>query len=158
MTWFIKPTTLCRHLIKMHKNENRSSITSLWSMMTVSLTNCVNCNLSSYYHALGIWVNQSCFLQKHNYFWIHKTLKNLLLIRQSNLGNFLDSKVHGPTRGPSGADRTLVGHMLAPCTLLSGLWGHRSYFSTLVSNIVKLNWYRGYKFPLFSQVTHLFII
>ena len=31
-----------------------------------------------------------------------------------------DSKVHGPTWGPPGADRTLVGPMLAPWTLLSG--------------------------------------
>ena len=30
-----------------------------------------------------------------------------------------DSKVHGPTWGPSGADRTQVGPMLAPWTLLS---------------------------------------
>ena len=31
-----------------------------------------------------------------------------------------DRKVHGPTWGPSGADRTQVGPMLAPWTLLSG--------------------------------------
>ena len=31
-----------------------------------------------------------------------------------------DSKVHGPTWGPSGADRTQVSPMLAPWTLLSG--------------------------------------
>ena len=30
------------------------------------------------------------------------------------------SKVHGPNMGPSGADRTQVGSMLAPWTLLSG--------------------------------------
>ena len=38
-----------------------------------------------------------------------------------------DSKVHGPTWGPSGADRTQVDPMLAPWTLLSGLvrWIHR---------------------------------
>ena len=32
-----------------------------------------------------------------------------------------ESKVHGPTRGPSGADRTHVGPMLAPWTLLFGV-------------------------------------
>ena len=32
-----------------------------------------------------------------------------------------DSKDHGPTWGPSGADRTRVGPMLAPWTLLSGI-------------------------------------
>ena len=32
-----------------------------------------------------------------------------------------DSKVHGPTWRPSGADRTHVGPMLAPWTLLSGV-------------------------------------
>ena len=34
-----------------------------------------------------------------------------------------NSKVHGPTWGPSGADRTQVSPMLAPWTLLSGTWG-----------------------------------
>ena len=38
----------------------------------------------------------------------------------ANLG-LPDSKVPGPTWGPSGADRTQVGPMLAPWTLLSGL-------------------------------------
>ena len=32
-----------------------------------------------------------------------------------------DSKARGPTWGPSGADRTQVGPMLAPRTLLSGM-------------------------------------
>ena len=31
-----------------------------------------------------------------------------------------DSKVYGPTWGPHGADRTQLGHMWAPWTLLSG--------------------------------------
>ena len=35
-------------------------------------------------------------------------------------GDYPDSKVHGPTWGRSGADRTQVGPMLAPWTLLSG--------------------------------------
>ena len=33
-----------------------------------------------------------------------------------------DSKVHEANWGPSGADRTQVGPMLAPWTLLSGFW------------------------------------
>ena len=37
-----------------------------------------------------------------------------------NNANFLDSKVHGANMGPSGADRTQVGPMLAPWTSLSG--------------------------------------
>ena len=32
-----------------------------------------------------------------------------------------DSKVHGANMGPSGADRTKVGPVLAPWTLLSGI-------------------------------------
>ena len=36
------------------------------------------------------------------------------------LGSTPDSKVHGANMGPSGADRTQVGPMLAPWTLLSG--------------------------------------
>ena len=39
-----------------------------------------------------------------------------------------DSKVHGANMGPSGADRTQVGPMLAPWTLLSGsICQHRVY-------------------------------
>ena len=34
--------------------------------------------------------------------------------------NYPDSKVHGANMGPSGADRTQMGPMLAPWTLLSG--------------------------------------
>ena len=36
-------------------------------------------------------------------------------------GTVPDSNVHGPTWGPSGADRSEVGPMLAPWTLLSGV-------------------------------------
>ena len=36
----------------------------------------------------------------------------------------LIARFMGPTWGPSGADRTLVGPMLAPPTLLSGWWYH----------------------------------
>ena len=36
-------------------------------------------------------------------------------------GNVPDSKVHWPTWGPSGADRTQVGPILGPWTLLSGV-------------------------------------
>ena len=36
------------------------------------------------------------------------------------LNAYLDSKVHGANMGPSGADRTQVGPMLAPWTLQSG--------------------------------------
>ena len=38
----------------------------------------------------------------------------------SDLAGNPDSKVHGVNMGPSGADRTQVGPMLAPWTLLSG--------------------------------------
>ena len=37
------------------------------------------------------------------------------------VGSFPDSKVHGPTRGPYGADRTQMVAMLVTWTLLSGL-------------------------------------
>ena len=53
-----------------------------------------------------------------------------------------DSKVHGPKWGPSGADRTQVGPMLAPWTLLSGmfwwlksqLWSHNASAWELSAN------------------------
>ena len=40
---------------------------------------------------------------------------------QTCISGFPGSNVMGPTWGPSGADRTQVGPMLAPWTLLSGL-------------------------------------
>ena len=56
--------------------------------------------------------------------------------------NSTDSKVHGTNMGPSGADRTQVGPMLAPWTLLSGypsimnlaIWVLIYYLSTLACN------------------------
>ena len=53
-----------------------------------------------------------------------------------------DSKVHGPTWGPSGAGRTQVGPMLAPWTLLSGelqvqiaIWHWWSHAGVVTSQI-----------------------
>ena len=57
----------------------------------------------------------------------------------SDLISFPDSKVHGPTWGPSGADRTQVGPMLAPWTLLSGL-GFRTPRSKLSTNFNVSSW------------------
>ena len=42
----------------------------------------------------------------------------------NHIGIIPASKVLGPTWGPSGADRTQVGPMLAPWTLLSGILQH----------------------------------
>ena len=49
----------------------------------------------------------------------------------------LIARFMGPTWGPSGADRTQVGPMLAPWTLLSGQWVTRSFD---VFFDVRLNW------------------
>ena len=66
----------------------------------------------------------------------HRNLSVLLALCMKNhpAGNsphkgHLDSKVHGANMGPSGADRTQVGPMLAPWTLLSG----QKWFSLKVS-------------------------
>ena len=49
-----------------------------------------------------------------------------------NLVNYIpDSKVHGPTWGPSGANRTQVGPMLAPWTSLCGMFPRLIYISIL---------------------------
>ena len=63
----------------------------------------------------GQWITQlsQCRDTSWNTVW-HFELYRLI----SN--NTPDSKVRGPTWGPSGADRTQVGLMLAPRTLLSG--------------------------------------
>ena len=45
---------------------------------------------------------------------------------------FPDSKVHGANMGPSGDDRTQMGPMLAPWTLLSGLIHVKSYISLYI--------------------------
>ena len=42
------------------------------------------------------------------------------ILRAHSTGIYPNSKVHGASWGPSGADRTQVGPMLAPLTLLSG--------------------------------------
>ena len=61
------------------------------------------------------------FEQEHHWFrlwlvaWWNWAITSWLSI------DFPDSKVHGPAWGPHGADRTQVGPMLAPWTLLSGL-------------------------------------
>ena len=43
------------------------------------------------------------------------------VMRQSTWRTSLITRFMEPTWGPSGADRTQVGPMLAPCTLISGL-------------------------------------
>ena len=56
-----------------------------------------------------------------------------------------DSKVHGATWGPSGADRTQVGSMLAPWTLLSGLLPAEWQDVAFLCNAAQSNtiWYNG---------------
>ena len=53
-------------------------------------------------------------LQKDGNPWIHRWAVNSLH------KDHPDSKVHGANMGPSGADRTQVGHMLDPWTRLFG--------------------------------------
>ena len=54
------------------------------------------------------------FAAKSRVVWIAKRPRH-------NWYDVPDSKVHGANMGPSGADRTQVGPMLAPWTLLSGV-------------------------------------
>ena len=51
---------------------------------------------------------------------IEDSLQDLLTWINGNSTNLPANKVHGTNMGPSGADRTQVGPMLAPWTLLSG--------------------------------------
>ena len=67
---------------------------------------------------------------------------DLLLCWMPPLSDYTDSdsKVHGANMGPSGADRTQVGPMLAPLTLLSGecindQTGSHSHIIRFASNI-----------------------
>ena len=59
---------------------------------------------------------------------LQDTVKMVVIWTQQHITH-PDSKVHGPTWGPSGADRTQVGPMLAPWTLLSGQCKPCVYFS-----------------------------
>ena len=62
------------------------------------------------------------------YLWLRKFSANDIRCYKCNshwLRTTLIEKFMGPTWGPSGADRTQVGPMLAPWTLLSGLFNHR---------------------------------
>ena len=57
--------------------------------------------------------------------------------------HYLDSKVHGANMGPSGADRTQVGPMLSPWTLLSGYVSTSCgicgiYFQVSTENLLKI--------------------
>ena len=60
-----------------------------------------------------------------HYFLTAQIILLLKCIRQtaSNISTSLIATFMGPTWGPSGADRTQVGPMLAPWTLLSGMFG-----------------------------------
>ena len=58
-----------------------------------------------------------------------------------------DSKVHGTNMGPSGADRTQVGPMLAPWTLLPGMTGFpmTSCYNTGGGMSSVVNWHTGFR-------------
>ena len=63
-------------------------------------------------HEIGYWAGMAMFSRWHNFdhcFLVH------LSQTATQIANFM-----GPTWGPSGANRTQVGPMLAPWTLLSG--------------------------------------
>ena len=73
-----------------------------------------------------------------------RSLNGLQLGRCCNVGALKvqePSRFRGPTWGPSGADRTQVGSMLAPWTLLSGSVKLAGYWSldNRISKVVKYN-------------------
>ena len=62
---------------------------------------------------------------------------------------FLIARFMGPTWGPSGADRTQVGPMLAPWTLLSGM---SNYIVTIIINKVGIMATLGFQWLLCSHI------
>ena len=64
---------------------------------------------------------QSRFIQQHWPLVLTQRLTTLDFCQQVALMWSLVARFMGPTWGPSGADRTQVGPMLAPWTLLSGM-------------------------------------
>ena len=74
-----------------------------------------------------LW-NYTLDLHHYYYVWIINVLATFIILLFMFIQCFLEGKnmaliasFMGPTWGPSGADRTQVGPMLAPWTLLSGV-------------------------------------
>ena len=63
-------------------------------------------------------VNLSCLVSN---VYFNVIVQDSLCVNM-DIGTIPRSNVMGPAWGPSGADRTQVGPMLAPWTLLSGIW------------------------------------
>ena len=71
----------------------------------------VVCTVNTPFAVFSIWVPA-----KHN----HQCWRQLRNGPQQRTQSTLKARFMGPTWGPSGADRTQVGQMMAPWTLLSG--------------------------------------
>ena len=69
---------------------------------------------------------------------IHASM-NWVIISSGNALVPLIARFMGPTWGPSGADRTQVGPMLVPWTLLSGTYSVPNHFLNPCLLLVKLN-------------------
>ena len=68
---------------------------------------------------------------------------------------FQIARFMGPTWGPPGADRTKVGPMFAPWTLLSGVW---SELSCSTQALTTLQWISAYGHPWTFATNDLLII
>ena len=79
-----------------------------------------------------------------NAFWRCSSLRQSNIHMPHDVYPFLIAKFMGPTWGPSGANRTQVGPMLAPWTLLSG--SALIFPSTYI--YTKLGWCNWNKYPL----------
>ena len=82
----------------------------------------------------------SCAVQSRYNFWSMFNICHCQTVSVCYINSVWDSltaRFMGPTWGPSGADMTQVGLMLAPWTLLSGIWGlHSKLGSSTWSNLL----------------------
>ena len=69
--------------------------------------------------------NSMNVVRSHNYNHTQQNTKKCIILGMSSL----TSRFMGPTWDPAGADRTQVGPMLAPWTLLSGLYSYKHQHS-----------------------------
>ena len=85
-----------------------------------------------FYPTLHNWCNHLSMLG-FNFFQVSKGCPRYFAPMHTLIARFM-----GPTRGPHGADRTQVGPMLAPWTLLSGYTQQRSTLHFIIHHVPSL--------------------
>ena len=101
-----------------HENDSQKTRVSSLAGMEVEPSTWYSSRVTLPSHDLAHWrlTSQPCLCSNHHSTWAHYVYNFFSCWITSLMARFM-----GPTWGPSGADRTQVGPMLAPWTLLSGI-------------------------------------